>query len=111
MSDKKNLPEELAKSAAKPDLGWRLVGGAVALGVGFATRKLIEFGWRKATGKKPPANPESLEVSLAEAVGFAVVMGVGMEVTRIVAARIAAKRYQSWITPAAVKQAVKDAVD
>ncbi|SDH31968.1 Protein of unknown function [Sinosporangium album] len=95
--------EEIADNAKaeKPDLAWRLIGGAVAMGVGFATRKLIEYGWRKTTGKKPPANPESLEVGLAEAVGFAVVMGVGMEVARIVATRAAAKRYQAWSSAAA----------
>ncbi|MFC4531908.1 DUF4235 domain-containing protein [Sphaerisporangium dianthi] len=82
--------------AEKPDMAWRLIGAVVALGVGYATRKAIEFGWRKTTGKKPPADPNSLETGLAEAVGFAVVLGVGMEVARIVATRSAHKRYQAW---------------
>ncbi|GGK72804.1 hypothetical protein Sme01_07680 [Sphaerisporangium melleum] len=88
----------MAKTDAveKPDMAWRLIGAVVALGVGFATRKAIEFGWQKATGKKPPADPNSLETGLAEAVGFAVVLGVGMEVARIVATRSAHKRYQAW---------------
>ncbi|WP_248961275.1 DUF4235 domain-containing protein [Sphaerisporangium perillae] len=80
----------------KPDMAWRLIGAVVALGVGYGARKAIEFGWQKATGKKPPADPNSLETSLAEAVGFAVVLGVGMEVARIVATRSAHKRYQAW---------------
>jgi hypothetical protein len=80
----------------KQDMAWRLIGAVVGLGVGFAARKAIEYGWRKTTGKQPPADPNSLETSLAEAIGFAVVMGVGMEVTRIVATRTAHKRYQAW---------------
>jgi hypothetical protein len=88
----------MAKSdeVEKPDMAWRLIGAVVALGVGYATRKVIEIGWQKTTGKKPPADPNSLETSLAEAVGFAVVLGVGMEVARIVVTRSAHKRYRAW---------------
>jgi hypothetical protein len=88
----------VAKSdeAEKPDMAWRVIGAVVALGVGYGTRKAIEFGWKKATGKKPPADPNSLETGLVEAIGFAVVLGVGMEVARIVATRTAHKRYQAW---------------
>ncbi len=100
----------MAKSndTEKPDMAWRLIGAVVALGVGFGARKVIEFGWQKTTGKKPPADPNSLETSLAEAIGFAVVLGVGMEVARIVATRTAHKRYQAWkAVPGKVERAVK----
>ncbi|GII76410.1 hypothetical protein Sru01_13920 [Sphaerisporangium rufum] len=95
MGRKPDAIEQLEK-IDKPDLAWRLIGAVVALGVGFVTRRAIEFGWHKTTGRKPPADPESLETSLAEAVGFAVVLGVGMEVARIVATRSAHKRYRAW---------------
>ncbi|MFC4586915.1 DUF4235 domain-containing protein [Sphaerisporangium corydalis] len=98
-----------SKDAEKPDMAWRLIGAVVALGVGYGARKAIEFGWQKTTGKKPPADPNSLETGLAEAIGFAVVLGVGMEVARIVATRTAHKRYQSWKTISGkVERAVKD---
>ncbi|WP_405146430.1 DUF4235 domain-containing protein [Sphaerisporangium sp. NBC_01403] len=100
----------MAKSndTEKPDMAWRLIGAVVALGVGYGARKAIEFGWQKTTGKKPPADPNSLETSLAEAIGFAVVLGVGMEVARIVATRTAHKRYQAWkAIPDKVERAVK----
>ncbi|MCG5213944.1 DUF4235 domain-containing protein [Streptosporangium sp. KLBMP 9127] len=93
----------------KPDLAWRVIGGLVALGVGFATRKGIEYGWQKATGKKPPADPDSLEISMAEAVGYAVVTAVGMEVARIVATRAAAKRYRAWSAKAVAQAATPKA--
>ncbi|RBQ19652.1 DUF4235 domain-containing protein [Spongiactinospora rosea] len=86
----------MADKAEKPDLAWRAIGGLVALGVGFATRKAIEFGWQKATGKKPPADPDSPDIGMAEAIGYAVVTAVGMEVARIVATRAAARRYRAW---------------
>lgn len=74
------------------ELTARIVGGLASLAAGFAARKLIEFGWKKITGKEPPTEPESPEVALAEALSWAVVMGVGMEVTRLLATRLVAKR-------------------
>jgi hypothetical protein len=79
--------------ANKGDIGWRVMAGAAALGSGWVARKAITAGWKKATGKEPPANPESPEVALAEALGWAIVMGVGMEVSRLLATRAAAKRW------------------
>lgn len=86
----------MTEKAERPDVAWRLIGAVIGLGTGFVARKAIEWGWQKVTGKKPPADPDSLEISMAEAIGYAVVMGVGMEVTRIVATRTVAKRWQSW---------------
>ena len=88
----------MAKSdeAEKPDMAWRLIGAVVAIGVGYGARKSIELGWKKTTGKKPPADVNSLETDLSEALAFAVVLGVGMEVARIIATRTAAKRYRAW---------------
>ena len=80
----------------KQDTAGRLIGGLAALGAGFVARRLIEYGWRKITGKKPPANPESPEIGLGEAIGYAVVMGIGMEVARILATRAAARKWAAW---------------
>jgi hypothetical protein len=77
----------------KGDLTWRLMAGAAAFGAGFVARKAITIGWKQITGKEPPTNPESPEVALAEAVGWAVVTGVGMEIARLLATRAAAKRW------------------
>ncbi|MFC7729240.1 DUF4235 domain-containing protein [Actinomadura keratinilytica] len=79
--------------AEKGDIGWRLVAGAAAFAGGFAARKLITLAWKKTTGKEPPTNPESPEVALSEAVGWAVIMGVGMEVARLLATRAAARQW------------------
>ncbi|GLX94389.1 DUF4235 domain-containing protein [Herbidospora sp. NEAU-GS84] len=86
----------MAGKEEKPDMQWRIVGGLVGLAVGFVAKKALSFAWEKATGRKPPASVDSPDVSLGEAIAYAVVMGLGMEVTRIVATRAAAKRWKNW---------------
>jgi len=71
--------------------------------VGFASRKVLAFAWERVTGKKPPASADSPEIGLGEAIAYAVVMGLGMEVARIIATRAAAKKWQSWREAAASK--------
>ncbi|MFG3442043.1 MULTISPECIES: DUF4235 domain-containing protein [Nonomuraea] len=80
----------------RPDVAWRVVGGLVGLATAWAARKILGFVWVKTTGKEPPVDPDSPEVSMGEAIGYAVVMGVGMSVAQIVVNRTAKKRYDSW---------------
>ncbi|GAA2203971.1 hypothetical protein GCM10009850_001130 [Nonomuraea monospora] len=80
----------------KPDIAWRVVGGLVGLVTAWAARKVLGFAWKKATGKEPPIDTDSPEVSMGEAIGYAVVMGVGMSVAQIVVNRTAKKRYDAW---------------
>ena len=79
--------------AQKDDIGWRVMAAGAAFGAGFVARRAITFAWKKATGKEPPTSPESPETHIAEALAWAVVMGVGMEVARLLATRAAAKRW------------------
>lgn len=81
-----------AQKSKNADLTARIVGGVASFAAGFAARKLIEFGWKKITGKEPPTEPESPEVAILEAVSWAVVTGIGMEVSRLLATRLVAKR-------------------
>ncbi|NUW42825.1 DUF4235 domain-containing protein [Nonomuraea rhodomycinica] len=89
----------------KPDLAWRVIGGLVGLATAWVARKALGFVWVKTTGKEPPVDPDSPEVSLGEAIGYAVLMGVGMSVAQIVVNRTAKKRYQAWRS---VKQAARE---
>ncbi|WP_336205833.1 DUF4235 domain-containing protein [Nonomuraea sp. LPB2021202275-12-8] len=90
----------------KPDVAWRVIGGLVGLATAWGARKLLGFIWVKATGKEPPVDPDSPEVNMGEAIGYAVVMGVGMSVAQIVVNRTAKKRYDSWraLKPVSPKQ-------
>ena len=74
------------------DTRTRMVGGIAAVAAGFAARKVINFAWTRITGKLPPEDPHDPEVALVEAISFAVVMGIGIEVARLLATRAAARR-------------------
>ena len=76
----------------RADLMTRVVGGLAAMVAGFFMRKVITRTWTRVTGKEPPAHPEDPQVALAEALGWAVVTGVGVEAARLLATRAAAKR-------------------
>ncbi len=74
------------------DVRARIAGGIAAAAAGFVTRKVITFAWTRITGKEPPEDPHDPQVQVAEAIGFAVLMGVGMEVARLLATRAAMRR-------------------
>ncbi|MDR8410950.1 DUF4235 domain-containing protein [Nonomuraea sp. 3-1Str] len=80
----------------RPDLAWRVIGGLMGLATAWVARKALGFVWVKATGKEPPVDPDSPEVGMGEAIGYAVLMGVGMSVAQIVVNRTAKKRYEAW---------------
>jgi hypothetical protein len=90
------MGKEIGMADDKPDVAWRVIGGLVGLVTGWAMKKLLGFVWVKATGKEPPVDTESPEVSMGEAIGYAVLMGVGMSVAQIVVNRTAKKRYDAW---------------
>ncbi len=73
---------------------WKVLTGVAAAGAGIAARKVINVLWKSATGKEPPANPESPDVSLGEAVGWAVFSGAVMGVARMAATRQAAHQWR-----------------
>ncbi|AWS45437.1 DUF4235 domain-containing protein [Streptosporangium sp. 'caverna'] len=97
----------MAGKTEKQDMAWRAIGGLIGIATAWGAKKVIGFAWEKTTGKKPPADSESLEISLGEAIGYAVVMGVGMQVAQIVVARTARKRYDAW---KGLKDSAKDVV-
>jgi Protein of unknown function (DUF4235) len=73
------------------DVRTRFVGGLAAAAAGYYARKLIDFAWTRVTGKMPPDDPQDPRVTVGEAITFAIVMGVGMEVARLLATRAAVK--------------------
>jgi hypothetical protein len=57
----------------------------------FVVRKLLAFGWKRATGKTPP-DPADPQVRVMEALGWAVIVGVSIEATKLFTARATARR-------------------
>lgn len=70
----------------------RIGGTLAAMAAAFVARKLIKVAWTRATGKEPPPHPEDPEVALGEALGWAILTGVGVEAARLLATRAAARR-------------------
>ena len=65
---------------------------AASFAAGAIARKIITAGWKKVTGNEPPTDPHDPDIALKEALGWSIVMGVGMEAARLLAARAIAKR-------------------
>ena len=80
----------------KGDAGFaaRMGGTLAAMAAAFVARKIIKVAWTRATGKEPPAHPEDPQVALGEALGWAIITGVGVESARLLATRVAAKRFR-----------------
>jgi len=71
--------------------GNRALTALVGFGAAFAARKVIQFAWKKITGKEPPEHPEDPQVALGEALAWGIAMGVGVQVARMLAVRAATR--------------------
>ena len=77
----------MADNEFKEDRSTRLMYMLTATSTAFLARKALIFTWTKATGKKPPLNPEDPEETLVEALGWSVLVGVTVAVVRVHAIR------------------------
>lgn len=73
---------------------WSVMALASTTGATIAARKAITSSWKVATGKQPPQNPADPDVSIGEAVAWAVMSGVAIGVARMLASRRAAEYYR-----------------
>jgi hypothetical protein len=72
--------------------GTRAMAALAAVAAAWVARKVITFGWTKVTGKEPPGNPEDPHVGVAEALSWAVILGVSIESARLLATRAATRK-------------------
>ena len=72
---------------------WALMSLAAALGGATVARKVLNSGWKAATGKNPPGNPADPDVDFREAVAWAAVSGTVVALARMLASRRAANYY------------------
>ena len=73
---------------------YTLLGLAATVAATIAARKAMTATWKLSTGKQPPSNPEHPDVSMAEALAWAVASGVAVGVARMLATRKAAEYYR-----------------
>jgi Protein of unknown function (DUF4235) len=69
----------------------KVVVVAAAFAAAWIARKALTFGWTKLTGKEPPSEQDP-DVGWAEALGWAVVIGVGIQAARMLATRAVTKK-------------------
>jgi hypothetical protein len=74
------------------DGGAKMVGTLVAFAAAFVARKGITLGWKRVTGKEPPTDPHDPGVGIGEALSWAVILGVGIEMARLLAVRAATRK-------------------
>ena len=72
--------------------GGRLLVMMASTGAVFVVRKVLAAAWTRITGKEPPTDPTDPKVTLAEALGWAVLVGVTAETTRFAIVRATARK-------------------
>lgn len=71
--------------------GSKVITALVGFVAAFGARKVLHFAWKKVTGKEPP-EPEDPQAALGEAVVWAMVTAVGVQLARMLAIRSASRR-------------------
>jgi hypothetical protein len=73
---------------------WSAFALLSTLGATMVARKAMSTSWKVATGKNPPNNPAHPDVSINEAVAWAIASGVAVGLARMLASRKAADYYR-----------------
>lgn len=68
-------------------LGYKVLAALGATAGGAVARKVLDTGWRSATGKEPPTNPEHPDVRWTEAVSWAAGSAAVVAIARLLAKR------------------------
>ena len=76
----------------KEDRTTRIMYMVTATSTAFLARKALIAAWTKATGKKPPTNPEDPEEALVVALGWSVLVGITVAVVRVLAIRAVSRK-------------------
>jgi hypothetical protein len=62
---------------------------------GLVTRQVMTSTWKAVAGREPPENPADRRTSWPEALTWAVAVGVGVGVARLVATRASAAVWEA----------------
>ena len=81
--------------ASKGGNSGRLLELFADLAAVYGIRWVLALGWKQVTGREPPTNAEDLHVGMGEAMAWAVMVGVGTEIARLLAMRAAARRVRA----------------
>ena len=67
----------------------------------LAAQKVMRVGWRRITGKEPPASTDDRQIPLGQAVAWTLLLGAA-----VATARMFAIRYASYLLPRRQRQAM-----
>ena len=73
---------------------WKMYGKSASVLAAIASTQVVNLTWQVALRRQPPASPENPEVTMREAVAWAVISGSAAQVARIVATR---KAVDYWV--------------
>ena len=97
------LTRRLTKEARSPKIQYLLLTTGAAFLAERLARTAITQGWRIALGEEPPRNPERLDVTWSQALGWTAITGLAIAMAGLIARRGAAvgwKRYTGKRVPA-----------
>ena len=77
-------------TAAPQKALWFVVGAGSALAAGTIVKRSLDAGWRAATSKDPPDDPESLKVGWRDAIVWTAVSALAVGLAQLTARRGAA---------------------
>lgn len=69
---------------------WKMMDRAAGVAAGMVAQRATSTLWRAATGKKPPVKSEHPELSKFEAISWAVFVGAGVELSKVLIHRATA---------------------
>jgi len=67
----------------------RALKEAAGLMAVLAAQKVARIGWRRVTGKEPPASPDDQQIPLIQAVAWTLLLGAAVATARMIAIRYA----------------------
>lgn len=70
---------------------YRAFNRAAVIGAGIATTRLTALAWRAMTGNKPPTSVADPGLRTREAIAWAVLVGAGAELTKVLTNRATAR--------------------
>jgi hypothetical protein len=93
-SDGASDAESASEAYPAGKLGYKVLASiGAALSTAIA-RKALSSGWKKATGKEPPADPSHPDVRWREAIGWAAASAGGLAVAKLIAQRRVAETWR-----------------
>jgi hypothetical protein len=75
--------------------GSKAVNALVGAAAAYGARKLLNFAWKRVTGKPPPEHPEDPQVALREAIAWGILLGASVTTAKMLAARATTGRHKA----------------